>query len=75
LLKQPDKQKLAINAFFGGAMLSGETTLQVPDTSAEVMSVEIFKREPARGSPFHECVHRYSQGEFLAMMLGGPDPW
>ncbi len=59
---------VGINAFFGGAMLSGETMLQVPDTSAEVMSVQIFKREIARGGAFHECVHRYSQGLLMLMM-------
>ena len=55
-----DEGLVGINAFFGGAMLSGETMMQVPDTSAEVMSVAAFNRELERGGPFHECVHRYS---------------
>ena len=33
-----DEGLVGINAFFGGAMLSGETMMQVPDTNAEVMS-------------------------------------
>ena len=63
-----DEGLVGINAFFGGQMLSGETMLQVPDTNAEVMSAENFKRELARGGPFHECVHRYSQGLLMLMM-------
>jgi hypothetical protein len=61
-----DEGLVGINAFFGGQMLSGETMLQVPDTNAEVMSVESFTRELARDGPFHECVHRYSQGLLMA---------
>jgi hypothetical protein len=53
-----DEGLVGINAFFGGAMLSGETMLQVPGTTAEVMSVGTFKRELARGGQFHDCVHR-----------------
>ena len=63
-----DEGLVGINAFFGGAMLSGETMLQVPGTDAEVMSVETFKRELARGGAFHDCVHRYSQGLLMLMM-------
>ena len=63
-----DEGLVGINAFFGGAMLSGETMLQVPDTDAEVMSVEAFRRELARGGPFHDCVHRYSQALLMLMM-------
>ena len=63
-----DEGLVGINAFFGGSMLSGETMLQVPDTNAEVMSVETFKRELARGGVFHDCVRRYSQGLLMLMM-------
>ena len=63
-----DEGLVGINAFFGGAMLSGETMMQVPDTDAEVMSVAAFKRELERGGPFHECVHRYSQGLLMLIM-------
>ena len=40
-----DEGLVGINAFFGGDMLSGETMMQVPDTNAEVMSIERFRRE------------------------------
>ena len=63
-----DEGLVGINAFFGGVMMSGETMLQVPDTSAEVMSVETFKRELERGGPFHDCVQRYSQGLLMLIM-------
>ncbi len=63
-----DEGLVGINAFFGGAMLSGETMMQVPDTDAEVMSVADFTRELARGGPFYECVQRYSQGLLTLMM-------
>jgi hypothetical protein len=63
-----DEGLVGINAFFGGAMLSGETMMQVPDTDAEVMSVADFKRELARDGPFHESVHRYSQGLLMLIM-------
>ena len=63
-----DEGLVGINAFFGGSMLSGETMMQVPDTSAEVMSVAAFNRELERGGPFHECVHRYSQGLLMLIM-------
>jgi len=63
-----DEGLVGINAFFGGSMLSGETMMQVPDTSAEVLSVDAFQRELARGGAFHECVHRYSQGLLMLIM-------
>jgi CRP-like cAMP-binding protein len=63
-----DEGLVGINAFFGGAMLSGETMMQVPDTNAEVMSTVAFTRELARGGAFHECVHRYSQGLLMLIM-------
>jgi CRP-like cAMP-binding protein len=65
-----DEGLVGITAFFGGAMLSGETMMQVPmpDTHAEVMSSAAFTRELARGGPFHERVHRYSQGLLMLIM-------
>jgi len=35
--------------FFGAEMLVVETMVQVPDISAEVMSVQAFKRDLSRG--------------------------
>jgi CRP-like cAMP-binding protein len=63
-----DEGFLGINALFGAEMASGETMLQVPDTSIEVLPVEIFRRELDRRGPFFECVQRYSQAFLLLMM-------
>ena len=40
-----DEGLVGINAFFGTARMSGEAMMQVPDTNAEVMSVEAFRSE------------------------------
>ena len=40
-----DEGLVGMNAFFGRAMTSGESMMQVPDTNAEVMSVEAFQNE------------------------------
>jgi CRP-like cAMP-binding protein len=63
-----DEGMLGVNVFFGGDMASGETWVQVPDTSAEALSVEIFKREIDRRGPFYDCVRLYAQG-LLALMM------
>ena len=63
-----DEGLVGINALFGGGLAGGETMMQVPDTSAEALSVEIFTREYDRGGAFFECVQRYSQGLLLLMM-------
>ncbi len=63
-----DEGLLGINAVLGGKMAGGETMMQVPDTSAEVMPVAVFRRELARRGPFFDAVQRYSQGLMLLMM-------
>jgi CRP-like cAMP-binding protein len=59
------------NAFLRGDMVGAETMLQVPDvpdTSAEAMSVQAFRLELDRHGPFFDCVERYSQGLVTLMM-------
>jgi CRP-like cAMP-binding protein len=63
-----DEGVVGINALFGGDMMGGETMMQVEDTSAEAMSVEVFRRELDRRGPFFECIQRYLQGLLLLMM-------
>ena len=56
-----DEGLVGINAFFGGQMLSGETMMQVPAPSAEVMSADTFKREmdePVRFRSAYTAIHR-----------------
>jgi CRP-like cAMP-binding protein len=63
-----DEGMVGINAFLGGDMVGAETMMQVPDTSAEVMSVQAFRREVDRRGPFFECIQRYSQALLTLMM-------
>ena len=63
-----DEGFVGISALFGDGIVSGEAMMQVPDTNAEVMSVEAFRRELERRGPFFECVQRYSQGLLTLMM-------
>jgi CRP-like cAMP-binding protein len=63
-----DEGLVGIHASFGGFALGGETMVQVPDTSAEVMSADAFSRELDRRGPLHEGVQRYTQGLVALMM-------
>ena len=63
-----DEGFLGITALFGTDMVGSETMMQVPDTSVEVLSVEIFRQELERRGPFFDVVTRYSQGYLLLMM-------
>jgi CRP-like cAMP-binding protein len=59
---------VGINAVFGAGVMIGEAMMQVPGSHAEVMPVDIFRREFERRGPFYDCVQRYSQG-FLALVM------
>jgi CRP-like cAMP-binding protein len=65
-----DEGFVGINAVFGAEMLCGETMLQVPvaNATAEMLSIEIFKRELGRPGPFQDGLQRYSQGLLMLMM-------
>jgi hypothetical protein len=63
-----DEGLVGINVLFGDDLLGGETMMQVPDTSVEVLPVGIFNREIERRGPFHDCVQRYSHGYLILMM-------
>ena len=63
-----DEGVVGINALFGDGTIVGETMMQVPDTSGEVMSVERFRAELDRKGAFFESVQRYSQA-FLSLMM------
>ena len=49
-------------------MVGGETMLQVPDSSAEVMTAEVFRRELDRRGPFYDSIHRYAQALLTLLM-------
>jgi CRP-like cAMP-binding protein len=63
-----DEGLLGMNAFFGDDdMMVGEAMLQVPDTSAEMLSIERFREELNRREALYDCVRRYSQGLLTLM--------
>ena len=63
-----DEGMVGITAFFGGHAMPGESMVQVPDTSAERMPIEAFRRELDRHGALHEAIRRYSQGSMALMM-------
>jgi CRP-like cAMP-binding protein len=64
-----DEGMLGVEAFLGAdAVAPGETLIQVPDTSAEMMSVEDFRREIATQGAFHDLIGRYTQVVIAQMM-------
>ncbi len=64
-----DEGMLGIEAFLGAdAVAPGETLLQVPDTNAEAMSVEDFRREVGKHGAFRDIVGRYTQVVIAQMM-------
>jgi CRP-like cAMP-binding protein len=63
-----DEGMLGISALWGDSVMPGECLCQVPDTSAERMSVEAFRRETDRRGALHESVGRYSQGALALIM-------
>jgi len=64
-----DEGLLGIEAFLGkNAIAPGETLIQVPDTNAEIMGVEDFRREVAKPGAFHDLVGQYTQVVIAQMM-------
>jgi CRP-like cAMP-binding protein len=64
-----DEGMLGVEAFLtDDAVAPGETVVQVPDTSAEMMSVEDFRREIARHGALHDLLGRYTQVVIAQMM-------
>ena len=66
-----DEGMLGIEAFLGAdAVAPGETLVQVPDTNAEMMSVEDFRSEIATRGSLHDLIGRYTQVIIAQMMQG-----
>jgi CRP-like cAMP-binding protein len=63
-----DEGFIGIQALFGAGMVSGETMMQVPDTSIEVLPFDVFRSELDRRGALFESVQRYSQGLLSLMM-------
>jgi CRP-like cAMP-binding protein len=64
-----DEGMLGVEAFLSDdAIAPGETLIQVPDTSAEMMGVDDFRREMAKQGAFRDLVGRYTQVVIAQMM-------
>jgi CRP-like cAMP-binding protein len=59
---------VGIEAVFGGGTSTGTTLLQVPDTDAGFLPIEVFSSELARRGPLFECAQRYSQALVTLIM-------
>jgi CRP-like cAMP-binding protein len=64
-----DEGMLGIEAFLrADAIAPGDTLIQVPDTSAETMGVEDFRREASQPGAFRDLVGRYTYVVIAQMM-------
>jgi CRP-like cAMP-binding protein len=64
-----DEGMLGVEAFLSAdAIAPGEALIQVPDTNAEVMGVEDFRREVSQPGAFRDLVGRYTQVVIAQMM-------
>ena len=64
-----DEGMVGIEAFLSvDAVAPGKTLMQVPDTDAEMLSVEDFRREVAAGGALHDLMGRYTQVVIAQMM-------
>jgi len=64
-----DEGMVGLEAFFGtDALAQGDTMMQVPDTSIEMLPVEAFAREIATRGALHDVMGRYAQLTVAQMM-------
>ena len=64
-----DEGMVGIEAFLSvDAVAPGKILMQVPDTDAEMLSVEDFRREVAAGGALHDVMGRYTQVVIAQMM-------
>ena len=59
---------VGFSAFTGGERMVGDTMIQVADTNAEMMAIEPFRKEMARGGRFADGIQRYGQALLRLMM-------
>jgi CRP-like cAMP-binding protein len=62
-----DEGFVGINALFGGDKAGATTIVQVPDSSAEVLSVKAFRTEIARRGVLFDLLQQYSQAVLTVM--------
>jgi CRP-like cAMP-binding protein len=63
-----DEGMVGMGAFFGSEAMSGETMVQVPDTTLVRMTIKGFDREMKRQGALYEAVRRHAQGTLALMM-------
>ena len=64
-----DEGMVGIEAFLSAdAVAPGEAFMQVPDTNAEMLSVEAFRREVRKRGALHDLMGRYTQVVIAQMM-------
>ena len=64
-----DEGMLGVEAFLGDdAVAPGKAFMLVPDTNAEMLSVDAFRREVAKRGALHNLMGRYTQA-FIAQMM------
>jgi CRP-like cAMP-binding protein len=67
-----DEGMLGISAFFGAAVMPGESMVQVftsmPPMTAERMTIQSFRVELERRGALYDAVQRYSQGTIALIM-------
>jgi CRP-like cAMP-binding protein len=64
-----DEGMVGIEAFLSvDAVAPGEALMQVPDTNAEMMKVEDFRRESSEQGAFRDLIGRYTQVVIAQMM-------
>jgi len=64
-----DEGMLGIEAFFAAdAVAAGDTFMQVPDTDAQSMKVDDFRRALGHRGAFHDVIGRYAQATLAQLM-------
>jgi CRP-like cAMP-binding protein len=64
-----DEGMVGVEAFLSAdAVAPGEAFMQVPDTNAEMLSVEAFRREVRKRGALHDLMGRYTQVVIAQMM-------
>jgi hypothetical protein len=59
---------VGVGAILGDSIAAGEAFIQVQGDPAQVLPIEIFQEEMARGGAFHDAVSRYGRAFMLLIM-------
>jgi len=59
---------IGINALFGGDRWLAGALVKIPDSCAQAMTIQAFRREMSRRGPFARLINRYAQGFVISVM-------